>query len=105
MTEEYAAGRRLLSAVIGLAIHDACLAPFAESKDLRLHSEAKDALEFLFYSEQCEKYLMVMDIEPTTFRRCLLDAMHRDKIFDVSDTKLRSLRMNYKIFMRERHGQ
>lgn len=105
MTEAYAAGKRLLSAVIGLAIQDSCLAPFAESKDLRLHSEAKDALEFLFYSEQCEKYLMVMDIEPTTFRRCLLDAMHRDKIFDVGEAKLRCLRMNYKIFMRERHGQ
>lgn len=105
MKEAYAAGKRLLSAVIGLAINDACLAPFKESKGLRLHSEAKDALEFLFYSEQCDKYLMVMDIEPSTFRRCLLDAMHRDKIFDVGEAKLRCMRANYKLFVRERNGQ
>lgn len=104
MTEEYAAGKRLLSAVIGMAINDACMPPFedARGRNFRLHSDAADALEFLFYSESCEEYLMVMDIEPTTFRRCLVDAMGRDKLFDINETKLRYLRMNYRIFIKEK---
>lgn len=106
MTEEYAAGRRLLSAVIGMAINDACLPAFedARGKNFRLHSDAEDALEFLFFSEQCEKYLMVMDIEPSTFRRCLAEAMYREKIFDITGTKLRYLRANYKLFIRMREN-
>lgn len=105
MTEEYAAGRRLLSSVISLAIQDACLAPFKESKKLRLHSEAEDALEFLFYSEQCDKYLMVMDIDPTTFRRCLLSAVRRERMHDITASKLRCFRINYRLFMRSRDGR
>lgn len=106
MTEEYAAGRRLLSAVIGLAINDACFPAFedARGKNLRLHPEAEDALDFLFYSEDCERYLMVMDIEASTFRRCLIDAMHREKISDITGNKLRHLRMNYRLFIKSREN-
>ncbi len=106
MNEQYAAGRRLLSAVIGMAINDACLPAFEDARgvNLRLHSEAEDALEFLFYSKDCEKYLMVMDIEASTFRRCLVDAMHKEKIFDITGNKLRQLRLNYKLFIRSREN-
>lgn len=106
MTEDYAAGKRLLSAVIGMAINDACMPAFEDAKreSFKLHSEAEDALEFLFYSPDCDRYLMVMDIDPTTFRRCLVEAMHRSKLFDITGAKLRHLRLNYRLFIKARES-
>ncbi len=91
--EQAIAYRRLLSAVLALAVKDAC----RQSTELRL-GFAREALDFLFlYSDG---YLAGLDINPEQFRRKLLDYCFSDReqegnAFNLDSKERKHFRANY----------
>lgn len=92
--EQAIAYRRLLSAVIALAVKDAC----KQSTELR-SGIAREALDFLFlYSDG---YLVGLDINPEQFRRKVLDYCFSDRQqegnpFNLDGKERKHFRANYK---------
>lgn len=65
------AHRRMLSAVVGLAIRDACAINGSRFRD-----DTRTAISFLF--EHSDGYLEMLDIDPKQFRERLLAAIFKN---------------------------
>jgi hypothetical protein len=104
--EQYAAGKRLLSAVVSLAILDACQKPIRRADEHQLSDEAESALEFLFGDTRwCDLYLSSMGIDPGTFRRYLISTMERQKgVREIKPEKQKIFNLNYHLY-RNKHGR
>lgn len=93
--------KRLVAAVVALAVRDACLPPIGK-KDLILTSEAASAFDFLF-TDLCEGYMTLIDMNPQHFRskliRAMYDASHRDK--PIKAIARRAFRINHKLWSTE----
>ena len=72
--QQGAACRKLFAAVVTLAIRDATLKPFESFGKLRMQNEASSAMSFLF-GGRCDFYLEFLDIDPSHFRKSLIDSM------------------------------
>ena len=106
--DQYAAGKRLLSAVVSLAILDACQKPFKRYNSARpeLTEDAETALRFLFDDTRwCDLYLSMMGIEPSTFRHYLLKTMAKQQgVREVTPEKQRIFNLNYRLYWKK-HGR
>jgi hypothetical protein len=98
---------QLLSAVIVLAIEDACLPPIKKQpKKYVMHQHAYTAYRFLF--EHSGAYLELINIDPKSFREKLVGQMNdrtHNRPFDITDRlnliaerKKRMFRMNQKLY-------
>ena len=88
--------RRLLAAVVGMAIQDAQSRPRKHSrKKLVPTDEALSAIDFLFRTS--DGYLSLLDIDPGHFRKNLLNLMFdmNKKIKQFEPIKRRNFRYNY----------
>jgi len=95
------ANRRLLSAVVALAIQDAQSKPRRMGK-LRIPTdEAISAIYFLF--QHSDNYLSLLDIDPPQFRERLLKLMFdmNNKIKQFEPIKRRNFRYNYEWMRRK----
>jgi hypothetical protein len=72
--QQGAACRKLFASVITLAIRDSTLKPFESFGKLRMQNEASSAMSFLF-GGRCDFYLEFLDIDPSHFRKSLIDSM------------------------------
>lgn len=87
--------RRLLSAVVALAVHDACATPLIKnSKATGITADAKTALAFLF-GKGLDAYALWLDFDPDQFRQNLL-TMRPGK--HLSDNERRNFKANYKLW-------
>lgn len=104
LIDEMAAYRRLLSAVVALAVKDACRQTpkeFFADKGLSFlitYSATFEALEFLFL--RSDGYLAALELDPQQFRRKLLDYAYLPKIdntnpFNLDANERRRFRVNY----------
>jgi hypothetical protein len=92
---QHVAHKRLLAAVIGLAIDDACKG----TKSARLLSDARSGMNFLF--KHSDLYLSLLDIDPQQFRNRLLEYTHTstNKVslpYELTHMQKRVFRINYK---------
>jgi hypothetical protein len=89
--------RRILAAVVGLAIQDAQMKPRAvyTNKKLIPTDEAISGIDFLFRTS--DTYLNLLDIDPGHFRKKLLDLMFdmNRKIKQFEPIGRRNFRYNY----------
>jgi hypothetical protein len=89
--------RRLLAAVVGLAIQDAQAKPYKpySSKKLIPTDTALSAIDFLFRTS--DGYLSLLDIDPGHFRKNLLNLMFdmNRKIRQFEPIGRRNFRYNY----------
>jgi hypothetical protein len=95
------ANRRLLSAVVALAVQDAQLKPRRMGR-LRIPSdEAISAIYFLF--QHSDNYLNLLDIDPQQFRERLLKLMFdmNKKVSQFEPIKRRNFRYNYEWMRRK----
>ena len=86
---------RLLSAVVVLAIRDACQTPGRKM----LNQLPKNALEFLFY--ESDGYLEWLDIDPEQFRKRLVGVMYtknKNPPYSLNEQDCRNLRINYQMW-------
>lgn len=65
--QHYPPERRLLAAVVAMAIRDACEKPLKEGKHCTIHTYARTAHEFL-WTPALDAYLAFLDIEPEFYR-------------------------------------
>jgi hypothetical protein len=98
---------QLLSAVVVLAIEDACLSPIKKSsKKYVMNQYAYSAHRFLF--EHSDAYLELINIDPKSFRERLVEQMNdrtHNRPFDITDRlnlvaerKKRMFRVNQKLY-------
>jgi hypothetical protein len=97
---QHVAHKRLLAAVIGLAISDACKG----AKSIELLMDARSGLRFLF--KHSDLYLSLLDIDPQQFRQRLLDYIHNKTIkktlpYELTDMDRRAFRINYNKWLQE----
>jgi len=95
------ANRRLLAAVVALAIQDAQLTPRRMGR-LRIPAdEAISAIYFLF--QHSDNYLSLLDIDPQQFRERLLKIMFEmnKKVLQFEPIKRRNFRYNYEWMRRK----
>lgn len=88
---------QLLSAVVSLAIKDACLAPIKNERGDydKPKIDAFTGIEFLF--EHSDFYLDLLDIAPDTFRTQLLKQMYSyGKLKDFTERDKKFFKWNYK---------
>lgn len=80
--------QKLLSAVVALAVKDCQRMPIKpyNKKVREPHPIAITALDFLF-TDSCEGYLTLLDIDPQHFRKKLIDQMYKDDPEDQEDEK------------------
>ena len=100
--------QRLLSAVVSLAVKDCCDRPIKIDNKIWLSFNAASAFDFIF-TESCEGYLEMLDIDPTHFRSKLLKLMANDgpkKIASFDSMARRTFRQNYALWsdLHERLG-
>jgi hypothetical protein len=100
-TTQHIAHKRLLAAVIGLAIDDACKG----SSNVRMVADARSAFNFLF--EHSDGYLSLLDIDPQQFRVRLLNYTYlkNNKLatpYDLTEMQRRGFRINYKRWLKEK---
>jgi len=96
--DQAVACKRLLSAVVALAVRDAC----QPSGSKMLNQLSKNALEFLFYTS--DGYLEWLDIEAEQFRKRLVGIMYtknKNPPFSLSEQDCRNLRINYQMWCNE----
>jgi len=95
--EESNPARRLLSAVISLAIVDCCDSSLIRSKTPRLSDKSYSAFDFFFgYTKICNLYLELLGIDPGSFRERLLRIMWANgKTRDIDENRKRAFRVNY----------
>jgi hypothetical protein len=96
-----AANRKLLSAVVALAIQDAQSKPRRMGR-LRIPTdEAISAIYFLF--QHSDTYLSILDIDPQQFRERLLKLMFdmNKKVSQFEPIKRRNFRYNYEWMRRK----
>ncbi len=98
--DQDAAHRRLLSAVVVLAIRDACQHP----KEKRLGDLPRSALNFLF--EDSDGYLTLLDIDPEQFRKRLVNMSYANgatgkytSMSGFSSEDRRCFRINYQMWI------
>ena len=72
--QHYPPERRLLAAVVAMALRDACEKPYKESKNCTMHTYARSAHEFL-WTPALDAYLAFLDIEPDFYREKLTKFM------------------------------
>ncbi len=86
--------RRVLSAVVSLAMQDCFLRPLGNGRDLRIHNEAVSAMQFLFIHG--DFFLELLDYDPEVFRKRLLARMYStgDDV-KFSGEQRRAFRWNY----------
>jgi hypothetical protein len=87
--------RKLLWAVIELAVDDACRVP----NRVTPQDDAVSALRFLL-SEDIDGYLMWLDVNAGEFKRRLLEAMYSDKQNKFDESSKRAFRFNHKWYVR-----
>ena len=98
---------QLISAVIALAIEDACLPPIRKpSKQYAMNQHAYTAFRFLF--EHGDYYLQLVNIDPKSFRERLvkqLTDLTHNRPFDISsrpniiaERRKRMVRVNQKLY-------
>ena len=97
--DQAVACRRLISAVVALAITDACKGASKET----LPTNTVSALSFLF--EHSDSYLELLNIDPQQFRKRLLDYVYNkspDKMLKhhLSDFERRAFGINYQQWMK-----
>lgn len=108
------ATRRIFSAVINLAINDACIAPLSGLKgrgnrdgmlrtSLPISRNAFTGMRFLFDEtvSGLNEYLMWLDIDPGQYRSRLMDLMWDDShhtLGNFEPIKRRNFRLNYKMW-------
>ena len=83
--------KKLLWAVIQLAIDDACRAPFVTKPQ----NDSITAMRFLF-SESLDAYLMWLDVDAQRFKQKLLEAMFSEKHDKFQESARRAFRANFK---------
>jgi hypothetical protein len=92
--------QRLLSAVVSLAVKDCCDRPIKIDNKIRLSFNAASAFDFIF-TESCEGYLEMLDIDPTHFRSALLKLMANDgpkEIASFDSMARRTFRQNHALW-------
>ena len=105
-----AACAKLLSAVIALAVQDCCAPQIGKKRNGtggRLSAKALDAFEFIFLDpeKRFQLFLGCLDIDPDTFRYCLVQTMRADRAVKVlPDSKRMAFRRNYALFLRDHTG-
>lgn len=87
--------RKLLWAVIELAVDDACRVP----NRVTPQDDAVSALRFLL-SEDIDGYLMWLDVNSGEFKRRLLEAMYSEKQNKFDESSKRAFRFNHKWYVR-----
>lgn len=95
---QYEACRRLLSAVVSLAVRDACQTPGKRM----LNQMPRHALDFLF--NHSDGYLELLDFDPEQFRKKLVSVMYMknpNPPFSLSQEDCRNLRINYQMWCNE----
>lgn len=95
------ANRRLLAAVVALAIQDAQSKPRRMGRIRIPTDEAISAIYFLF--QHSDSYLNLLDIDPQQFRERLLKLMFdmNKKIIQFDPIKRRNFRYNYEWMRRK----
>jgi hypothetical protein len=99
-TDQHVANKRLLSAVIALAIKDACKG----SSNKRLPSDTQSAFNFLF--EHSDLYLSLLDIDPQQFRKRLVAHVHQrlsatTMPYHLTHIERRCFAMNYRRWLHQ----
>jgi hypothetical protein len=92
---QYEACKRLLSAVVSLAVRDSCQTPGKKM----LNQLPKDALDFLF--NHSDGYLELLDFDPEQFRKKLVSVMYTknpNPPYSLSQEDCRNLRINYQMW-------
>lgn len=87
--------RKLLWAVIELAVDDACRVP----NRVTPQDDAVSALRFLL-SADIDGYLMWLDVNAREFKRRLLEAMYSEKQNKFDESSKRAFRFNHKWYVR-----
>ena len=93
--DQAVACKRLLSAVVSLAVRDSCQTPGKKM----LNQLPRDALDFLFNTS--DGYLEWLDFDPEQFRKRLVNTMYAKKYFPIyglSENDIRSMRKNYQMW-------
>jgi len=93
--------RRLLAAVVALAVQDAQLPPRKIGKVRIPKDEAISAIYFLF--QHSDSYLNLLDMDPEQFRDRLLKLMFdmNKKVVQFESSKRRNFRYNYQWMRRK----
>lgn len=102
--QHYPAERRLLAAVVTMAVRDACEKPYKESKKCTMHVYAKSAHLFL-WTPALDAYLAFLDIEPDFYREKLekfMDDKSERVINGFSSENRRNFRLNRLLWNDER---
>jgi len=95
MMDQHVACKRLLAAVVVMAIKDACYGPRSKI----LYSDAASAFSFLF--EHSDYYLSLLDIDSQQFRVRLLEYVHNKNSntplpYSLTDSERRAFSFNYR---------
>jgi hypothetical protein len=96
--DQAVACKKLLSAVVSLAVRDSCQTPGKKM----LNQLPRDALDFLF--NHSDGYLEWLDFDPEQFRKRLVNTMYAKKYFPIyglSENDIRSMRKNYQMWCDE----
>jgi hypothetical protein len=96
--DQAVACKRLLSAVVSLAVRDSCQTPGKKM----LNQLPRDALDFLFNTS--DGYLEWLDFDPEQFRKRLVNTMYAKKYFPIyglSENDIRCMRKNYQMWCDE----
>jgi hypothetical protein len=102
--DQHKAGCKLLSAVVGLAISDACSCPIRRVSHATMSDMALDAMKFIF-TENCrfDLYMSLLNIDPHTFRSQLLRSMQgRRKFREITIEKQNVFLFNYELYQKLR---
>lgn len=90
----------LISAVIAMAVRDACIKPLKDGKHLRMTWDATTAHDFL-WTESLDSFLHWLDIDAGYFRSNLIRTMGDDsekQIGQFSSNDRRNFRINRKLW-------
>jgi len=98
LCDQDAACRKLLSAVVALALQDSCMRPNQSGKTLTIKNDALSGLHFLFGHGGF--FMELLDIDPDEFCKRLVARMYSsewDSRF--SEDQKRSFRWNYSRYL------
>ena len=98
--DQHVAHKRLLAAVVALAVKDACKG----SKSKRLLTDTQSAFNFLF--KYSDLYLSLLDIDPQHFRKRLVAYANSKRTgvvtpYNLTDFERRCFAMNYRRWAQE----
>lgn len=91
--------RRLMFAVVGLAVSDACAIPVLtrHKRVAGLKEDAYTALDFLL-TKAADGWLMWLDIDPVMFRKRVLSVMFENQASSLGEHRKRAFRANYEAY-------